>query len=66
VIEKNYPRDNDMCKLKMFGAWLRGDSNATYEKLARALTTVGKRNIAEAMCTARGMALLMSDSVCIC
>ena len=65
MIEKNYPRDNNMCKLKMFGAWLRGDSNATYEKLARALVTVGKRNIAEAMCTARGMTLLMSGSVCI-
>jgi len=54
-----------MCKLRMFGVWLKGDSNATYEKLARALATVGKRNIAEAMCTARGMAMLMSGSVCI-
>ena len=43
-----------MCKAKMFGAWLRMDTSATYEKLARALVTVGKRNIAEAMCTARG------------
>ena len=55
VIERNYPRDNHMCKAKMFGAWLRVDTNATYEKLARALIAVGKRNIAEAMCTARGM-----------
>ena len=55
VIETNYPRDNHMCKAKMFGAWLRADTSATYEKLARALVTVGKRNIAEAMCTARGM-----------
>ena len=54
VIERNYPQDNHMCKAKMFGAWLRMDTNATYEKLARALDTVGKRNIAEAMCTARG------------
>jgi len=44
-----------MCKLKMFGVWLRGDSNATHEKLARALTTVGKRKIAEELCTERGM-----------
>ena len=52
-----------MCKLRMFGVWLRGDSNATYEKLARALATVGKRNIAEAMCTARGMALFIINNV---
>ena len=54
VIERNYPRDNHMCKTKMFGTWLRMDTSASYEKLARALTAVGKRNIAEAMCTARG------------
>ena len=55
VIERNYPRDNHMCKVKMFGAWLRMDTSATYEKLVKALAAVGKRNIAEAMCTARGM-----------
>ena len=54
VIERNYPRDNHMCKVKMFGTWLRVDTCATYERLARALVAVGKRNIAEAMCTARG------------
>ena len=54
VIESNYPRDNNMCKMKMFAAWLRVDASATYEKLARALVTVGKRNIAKAMCDARG------------
>ena len=43
-----------MCKVKMFAAWLRVDTKATYEKLARALVSVGKRNIAEEMCTARG------------
>ena len=55
VIERNYPRDNDLCKVKMFGAWLRVDTSTTYRKLARALVAVGKRNIAKAMCTARGM-----------
>ena len=54
VIERNYPRDNQMCKAKMFGAWLRMDTSATDEKLARSLVAVGKRNIAEAMCAARG------------
>ena len=55
VIERNYPRDNHMCMLKMFGAWLRLDASATYRKLVKALTAVGKRNIAEVLCTARGM-----------
>ena len=55
VIERNYPRDNRMCKAKMFGTWLRMDTSASYRKLARALVTVGKRNIAEPLCTARGM-----------
>jgi len=59
-----------MCKVKMFGVWLRGDSNATFQKLAKALTTVGKRNIAEAVCTARGMVVcfvqfLISTVVCM-
>ena len=55
VIERNYPRDNHMCKVKMFGTWLRVDTSATCRKLARALVTLGKRNIAEAFCTARGI-----------
>ena len=64
VIERNYPRDNHMCKVRMFGAWLRMDTSATYRKLARALVTLGKGNIAEALCTARGMkvAILVCSS----
>ena len=54
TIEKNYPRDNDMCKIKMFGKWLRGDTSATYEKLVRALATIGMRNLAESVCNAKG------------
>jgi len=61
MIEKNYPRDNDLCKVKMFGAWLRMDTSASYVKLARALVTLGKRNIAEAMCTARGTEVTALD-----
>ena len=57
MIERNYPRDNDLCKVKMFAAWLRVDARATYRKLARALVTLGKRSIAKAMCTARGIDL---------
>ena len=66
VIERNYPRDNHMCKAKMFGAWLRMDTSATYRKLARALVTLGKRNIAEAMCTARGMKVTVVEGSCVC
>ena len=65
VIERNYPRDNHMCEVKMFGAWLRVDTSASYRKLARALVTVGKRNIAEAMCTARGMKVTVLEGPCI-
>jgi len=54
VIERDYPQDNEMCKLKMFGVWLDWDSSATYGKLARAFTAVGKRKIAEELCAKRG------------
>ena len=64
MIERNYPRDNDFCKVKMFGAWLRMDTSATYKKLARALVTLGKRNIAEAICTARGMIVTTLECSC--
>ena len=65
VIERNYPRDNHMCKVKMFGTWLRVDTSASYKKLARVLTTIGKRNIAEAMCTARGMKVTVLECSCV-
>ena len=54
MIEKNYPRDTDMCKIKMFAEWRRGDTNPTYEKLVRALAAVGKRKLAESVCRDRG------------
>ena len=65
MIERNYPRDNDLCKVKMFGAWLRMDTSATYRKLARALVTLGKRNIAEALCTARGKEVTTLECSCL-
>ena len=64
IIERNYPRDNDLCKVKMFGAWLRMNTSPTYRKLARALVTLGKRNIAEAMCTARGTKVTTLECSC--
>ena len=54
TIEGNYARDADMCKIKMFAEWLRGDTNPTYEKLVRALAAVGKRELAESICGAQG------------
>ena len=54
-----------MCKNKMFAAWLRMDTSATYERLARALVAVGKRNIAETLCTARGMKITVLVGPCI-
>ena len=59
VIERNYPRNNHMCKIKMFGTWLRTDTSASYRKLVKALTAIGKRSIAEAVCTARGMEAML-------
>ena len=55
MIERNYPRDNNLCKVKMFGAWLRMDTSGTYEKLVRALVAVGMWSSAEAVCSSRGM-----------
>ena len=54
-----------MCKVEMFGAWLRMDTGATYRKLAKVLVTLGKRNIAEALCTARGMEFTVLECLCI-
>ena len=65
VIERNYPRDNHMCKVKMFGTWLRAETSATYTELARAFVAVGNRNIAEAVCTARGMEVTSFDVWCV-
>ena len=65
MIERNYPRDNDLCKVKVFGAWLRMDTSATYSKLARALITLGKRNIAETLCTARGKEVTTLECSCL-
>ena len=54
LIEVQYPRNADLCKIKMFAEWRRGDTNPTYEKLVRALGAVGKRKLAESVCSAQG------------
>ena len=53
-----------MCKVKMFGTWLRVDTSASYVKLARAMVTVGNRTIAEALCATRGTEVTLLD-VCM-
>ncbi len=54
MIEKKYPRDADMCKVRMFAEWQRGDANPTYETLVRALASIGKRKLAESVCSTQG------------
>ena len=54
MIERDYSRDNYMCKVKMFGIWLRVDTSPTYVKLARAFVAVGNRTAAETVCARRG------------
>ena len=41
------------------------DTSATYRKLAKALAAVGKRNIAESMCAARGTKVTVLEGPCI-
>ena len=53
-----------MCEVKMFGAWLRADTSATYRKLVKALTAAGNRTIAEGLCSARGTKVTLLD-VCV-
>ena len=54
VIQQNYPRRTDMCKVMMFSKWLSSDTNPTYEKLIKALAAVGKRSLAESVCDRQG------------
>ena len=54
MIERRYPRDAHMRMIKMFAEWMRDDTNPTYKKLVRALAAVGKRKLAESVCSAQG------------
>ena len=40
--------------MKMFGIWLEKGEDPTYGKLIKALIDIGKRNIAESICTQLG------------
>ena len=54
IIEQNYPRDAKLCRSKMFGAWLRGESAPTYEKVVKALIAVDKTSLAKMLCEKHG------------
>ena len=54
VIESNYPRDTNMCKVKMFAEWLRSDTDPNYETLVKALAAIGKKSLAESVCIDQG------------
>ena len=60
AIRKTSKHESKLCKL-MFTVWLRDDQSPTYEKLARALAAVGKRNLAEPLLAARGIVKLLHD-----
>ena len=40
--------------LKMFGVWLEKGVNPTYKQLLKALVNIGKRNVAESICSEIG------------
>ena len=41
--------------IKVFGVWLEKDENSTYMKLLKALVNIGKRDVAESICSDIGM-----------
>ena len=45
-IEENYPRDSQMRKNKMFGAWMKRDPEASWDKVAVALLKLGENALA--------------------
>lgn len=47
AIEQDWPRDAERRKSEMVNAWLRQDSDASWEKLAQALSTVGYQVLSE-------------------
>ena len=52
-IEDKY-NDDHMRMVKMFGVWLEKGETPTYRKLLEALVNIGKRDVAESMCTEIG------------
>ena len=53
-IEENYPRDSDMRQSKMFGKWLRSDTEASWSKLCEALMIVKEDKLVESISSTYG------------
>ena len=53
-LEEKYKDDPHKRLLKMFGVWLKKGENPTYRKLLKALVNIGKRDVAESICTEIG------------
>ena len=49
------PTQSNDCMCDMYAHWIRTEDNPTYEKLAKALSTVGMREIATTLCAKYGM-----------
>ena len=54
-------RDSDPYRrlIKMFGVWLEKGENPTYRKLLKALVNIGKRDVAESICTEIGRYIII-------
>ena len=46
--------DSHRRMIKVFGVWLEKGENPTYRKLLKALVNIGKRDVAESICTEIG------------
>ena len=53
-LREKYSNDPHMRTVKMFGVWLEKGENPTYWKLLKALMNIGKRDVAESICTEIG------------
>ena len=56
-IEENYPRDSEIRQYKMFGEWLRRDTEASWDKLCGALQIVGEDKLVKHIASHHGICL---------
>ena len=54
---QDYPRDEEICKNKMFGVWL-GSSNANFHNLLIGLMAIGRKELAESISEKEGQLVL--------
>ena len=53
-LREKYSYDPHTRMIKMFSVWLKKGEKPTYRKLLKALENIGKRNVAELICTELG------------